>query len=604
MTHRSTSIHVLGVLAATAAAAPLAAQAAGPGACEAGTVQHIFIDNHSIFDTSDPALNPRFRWAYSLANRLHIRTKKEFINRELLFDPGDCYDPVLLEESARLLRAYDFIARADVYGVPQEDGSYHVVVDTEDEWTTQVEIQFDASGGLEFEQLEVREENILGTGQAATFFYHSMDAILAYGVGYETPQLFRTRWDLSLAAGKTRAGTLLHQEISYPFLGETGRWAMREWYSRRDRFFDYVVPPDPTLCPASGPSCRILVPVAEEGFQLAGLRRFGRLGNLTVLGGGFSVQRLIYPGDPATAITLVQDGDYDGRQPAGPELRAPAAALTQPLRNVRGVLLIGKRNITWQQRTGLDSFEGEEDVRVGAELELAIARSLPAVSSDNDMYLAADFYAAAGPPDFFVAARVRADGRRDFDAAASDGQMKDVLTEAEVLAYLQPPLPNHTLVVRGAASAGWRLEIPFQLTLGGERVLRGLPEAAFPGGQRLVIGLEDRWHFPGLLPDVANIGSSFFADVGRIWPGDAPYGIDSGWRGTLGTGLRVNFPAGGTNTFRVDVAFPVGPDAQLGGFQLLIGVGEYLGVTAPFLDPQLGRSRIPPVTGSLLHFPG
>ena len=196
----------MGVVLALVAAAPVAAQEPGPGVCEDGTVAHIFIDNHSIFDTSDPALNPRFRWAYSLANRLHVRTKKEFINRELLLDRGDCFDPVLLEESARLLRAYDFIARADVYGVPQEDGSHHVVVDTEDEWTTQIEVQFDASGGLEFEQLEVREENILGTGQAATFFYHSMDATRAYGLGYETPQLFRTRWDLGLEAGKTRAG--------------------------------------------------------------------------------------------------------------------------------------------------------------------------------------------------------------------------------------------------------------------------------------------------------------------------------------------------------------------------------------------------------------
>lgn len=603
MTYLPASARTFGVCLLAAMAAPVAAQE-GAVPCPDGTIEHIFIDNHSIFDTSDPALDPRFRWAYSLANRLHVRTKREFISRELLFDPGDCYDPVRMEESGRLLRAYDFIATADVYGVPQDDGSYHVVVDTEDEWTTQVGVQFDVSQGLEFEQIEVTEENILGTGQSLAFFYHAMDATLAYGLRYETPQLFRTRWDLAAAAGKTRAGTLFSQEIRYPFLGETGKWAFREALSSRDRFFDYVVPRAPGLCPTDGPDCRILVPVTERAFSVAGVRRFGRRGNLTVVGGGLSAQELRYPGDLDTSITLVRGGDYDGREPADSILRAPAAALTTPLRNVRGVLLVGQRNITWEQRAGLDSFESEEDVPLGAEIELSISRSLPGFDSDSDLYLAADFYAAAGGPGYLLATRLRADARRDHGGDGSDPYLRDVLAEAQALTYIQPAnLPDHTLVLRVAASAGWRPEIPFQLTLGGERFLRGWPDETFPGGRRAVLGVEDRWHFPWLLPDLANIGASLFLDAGRMWPGEAPYGMDSGWRGTVGTGVRVNFPAGGTNTFRIDAAFPLGPDARLGDFRLLIGVGEYLGLSAPFLDPQLARSRIPPVTGTLLHFP-
>ena len=608
MTFRPTTALTPGLLPAAVlallVAGPGAGQEPGTGACPNGAVVHIFIDNHSIFDTSDPALDPRFRWAYRLANKLHVRTKTEFINRELLFDPGDCYDPVLLEESGRLLRAYDFIAHADVYGVQQEDGDWHVVVDTEDEWSTQIEVQFDMSGEFEFEQLEAREENLLGTGQSLEFFYRSMEATLSYGLRYATPQFFRTRWDFTMAAGKTRAGNLFHQEIAYPFLGETGSWAFREWFHHRDRFFEYVLPRDATTCPADGPNCRILIPVRERGFHIAALRRFGRRGNLTVLGGGLAVQTLHYPGSPASSITLVRGNDYAGREPAPQELRAPALALTDSLESVRGVLLIGKRNILWQRRTGLDSFRGQEDVRVGAEIEVAVARSLAGFDSDNDMYLAADFYAAAGPPHLFLASRVRADARRDYDAQIGEPEMKDVLGEAEVMLYVRPePMPDHTILFRAAASGGWNARIPFQLTLGGERALRGWPEEAFPGGQRLVLTVEDRWHHDWLAPDLADVGTSLFLDVGRIWPGAAPYGSDSDWRGTVGTGLRINFPAGGTRTFRIDAAFPIGPDAQLGDFQLLIGVGEYLGITAPFLDPQLARSRVPPITGSLLHFP-
>jgi len=584
---------------------PVSAQGGGgSGACPDGAIEHIFVDNHSIFDTSDPALDPRFRWGYELANKLHIRTTKEFIGRELLFDRGDCYDPVLLEESARLLRGYDFIAQADVYGVRQDDGGWHVVVDTEDEWTTQVEVQYDVSGRLQFQQLQVSENNILGTGQSLQFFYRTMEATSAYGLRYDTPQLFRTRWDFVLAAGRTRAGHLVHEEIRYPFLGETGRWAMREWFHYRDRLFDYVIPSDPTLCPSGGPTCRVLVPMRQRGFHVAGLRRFGERGNLTVLGGGISVQHLEYPGDPATAITLVRGSDYEGRSPAPAPLSQPAQPLTTPLQSVRGVLLLGKRNITWQQRRGLDSFQGQEDVRVGAEIEFAAARALPGFDTDNDMYLASDFYAAAGPPDLFIASRLRVDTRRDYNATPGADEWKDVIAEGDLLAYLSPDgFGNHTVLLRAAAAAGWNQEIPFQLTLGGKQALRGWPAEAFPGGRRLVLTAEDRWFHPWLLPDLADIGTSLFVDVGHIWAGQAPFGLDSGWRANLGAGLRVNFPAGGANTFRIDAAFPVGPDAQFGDFQLLIGVGEYLGVSAPFLDPQIGRSRIPPITGSLLHFP-
>ncbi|MFP4622598.1 MAG: BamA/TamA family outer membrane protein [Gemmatimonadota bacterium] len=612
MTRRSVRVPgqalALALLLLVPAARPAAGQdRAVPAAerCELGVVTHIFIDNHSIFDTSDPELDPAFQWAYSLANKLHRRTRKEVIERELLFEVGDCYDPLLLEDSERLLRAHDFIGRVDAYGIQQPEGGYHVVVDTEDEWSTQVDVKFDLSGQFEFEEFDIREQNLLGTGRSLGFFYRAIEANRSYGLLYESPQLLRTRWDLEVAAGQTRAGTLLHQEVRYPFLGEAGRWAFREWFQRQDRLFDYILPPDLGVedCGPGHPNCRILVPVRRKGFHVAGLRRFGQRGNLTVLGAGFSFQELSYPGGD-DAVSLVVGGDYQGRVPAPAPLRGRALDLTQSLRNIRAVVLAGKRNIQWQQRRGLDSFHGDEDVRVGAEVELAFARSIPGLETDNDLYGSMDLYAAAGPPSLFFGTRLRADVRRDYSTEPDEYEMQDVLGEGEAFVYLQPSfLPRHTLVLRAAGAAGWHMETPFQLTLGGERALRGWPEEGLPGGRRVVLTAEDRFYLGWPFPDVADFGTSLFADVGRVWPGEAPYGTDSGWRAAVGFGIRANFPARGTNTFRVDAAFPVGPDGGIGRLQLLIGVGEYLGITAPFSDPQLDRSRIPPVTGNLLHFP-
>lgn len=578
------------------------ARDADPGVCPMGVIEHIFIDNHSIFDTSDPELDPRFRWAYRTANRLHVRTRKSVIERELLFEVGDCYDPLLVEESERLLRAHRFISRSDVYGVQQPGGGYHVLVDTEDEWSTQLEIRGDLSGDFALEGVDLREQNLLGMGRELGVFYRSQRAVRTFGARYGTPQFLGTRWDMNLAVGRTRNGSLVEQQISYPFLGETGRWGFREVLTHNDRLFDYVLPRDDAACPTPGGDCRVLVSIRERAFHVASLWRAGERGNMTVFGGGFAFQELRYPGED---ITLVEGGNYDERSPAPAGLRAEAEERMEPLRNVRAVVLLGKRNIVWQQRRGLDSFHGEEDVRLGAEVEVAFARSLPGLGTDDDLYGTIDLYAATGPRSAFFATRLRADARRDYDAGPDEFEMKDVFGEGEAFMYLRPGgwLSRHTLLFRAAGAAGWHVRTPFQLTLGGERALRGWAEEALPGGRRLILTAEDRVFFGWPLPDVVDLGASLFADVGRIWPGDTAFGVDSGWRASVGAGLRVNFPAGGTNTLRVDAAFPVGRDGGLGRLQLLIGVGEYLGLGSDASDPQLSRSRMPPVTGNLLHFP-
>lgn len=591
---RAGGLWLLVILVGPAAAT---AQAGQEGGCETGIIDHVFIDNHSIFDTSDPGLDPRFHWAYNLANRLHVRTRPDVIRRELLFDVGDCFDPVLIEESARLLRSYPFIARVDIYGIQQPDGDYHVVVDTEDEWSTQLEARVDLSGGFKLEGVQVAERNLLGTGRALGAFYRSFDATREYGLSYRAPQLLGSRWVLDAAAGRTRAGTLLRQEAIYPFVGEIGRWSLRELIHHRDQLFDYVVPATDEFADR-----RLLVPTRQRGLHVVGLRRFGQPGNLTVVGAGLIFLELDYPDENGRGITVVEGGDYEGRQPAPPELRAPAEGRLEELRALRAVVLAGKRNIVWHERQGLDSFRGREDVRVGAEVEFAVGRSLAGHRRDNDLFATLDLYAAAGPPATFFAGRLRTDIRRDYDAGPDTHEMKDIFSEAEVLGYFRPAaLPNHTVVLRVAGAGGWHVRTPYQITLGGERSLRGWPAEALPGGRRVVLTAEDRWYAGWPFPDVADVGTSLFLDLGRIWPGEAAYGVDSGWRASVGAGIRANLPAGGTNTFRIDAAFPVGADGGLGRMQLLIGVGEYLGITSPFADPRFGRSRMPPLTRPATH---
>lgn len=569
-------------------------RAAAQRTCATGPISFIFIDNHSIFDTSDPGLDRRFGWAYRAANSLHVRTKRRVIERELLFGPGDCYDPYMLEETERLLRAYDFLAQVDVFGIPQPDGSYHVVVDTRDQWSTQVDLRIGFEGGLSFEGFRVRESNLLGMGQELGVFYVDRDVTRDYGIGYGTRQLAGTRWDLSSSIGRTRAGTFVGQSIAYPFVGEVSTWAARQSFSREDQFFDYVAADS-----AQGLAQHVLLPVREKLFDVAMGTRFGKRGNLTVIGATLSYHELAYPGVPQ----LAEKGNFDTRVDVDSATAATLRQQNEQLGSIRVGLVLGQRNIWWVKKRGFDSMRGQQDVPLGADVAFAFARSLPTLERDNDLVGTFKLYTAIDAHTALFAGRVQLDARRDFDVPGTASEWEDVYGDAELFTYWKPlALPRHTFFARVSAAAAWNTVTPFQLTLGGDRTLRGYDDEHSPGGRRMVVNAEDRIYFGWPLREVIDIGGTVFLDAGRIWPGDVPFGRDSGWRTTAGVGLRGSFPAGSRSSFRIDVATPLDGPSRFKDFRLIISASELLGLAgANAPDMQLLRSRNEGVGGVLFR---
>jgi outer membrane protein assembly factor BamA len=163
-------------------------------------------------------------------------------------------------------------------------------------------------------------------------------------------------------------------------------------------------------------------------------------------------------------------------------------------------------------------------------------------------------------------------------------------------------MPRHTLFLRLSGVGAWNTVTPFQLTLGGDRNLRGYREERFPGGRRIVMNAEDRIYFGWPFREALDVGGTVFVDVGRVWPGDVPFGIDSNWRATAGFGLRGSFPAGGRSTFRIDVAMPL-DHPSFSNYRLIISASELLGLSATqrAQDAQLLRSRSEGVAGELFR---
>jgi hypothetical protein len=117
--------------------------------------------------------------------------------------------------------------------------------------------------------------------------------------------------------------------------------------------------------------------------------------------------------------------------------------------------------------------------------------------------------------------------------------------------------------------------------------VRSLHEDRFPGGRVLRFVVEDRIALPWPT-ETADLGLTFFSDLGRVWPGDVPYGVDSGWQAAAGFGLRIGLPRGTRHIWRTDIAFPVGPSGGSPIFRVTFEVNK---LRAGFFTPDVFRSR-------------
>jgi outer membrane protein assembly factor BamA len=111
--------------------APVTPQAA----VSSETIRSVTVETTNVFDPSVPGED---WWPFRIANRIHQRTRKEVVRRELLLDVGDNYDRLKALESERNLRGLGIFRRADVKAVPRKDGGSDLIARTQDSWTTNI----------------------------------------------------------------------------------------------------------------------------------------------------------------------------------------------------------------------------------------------------------------------------------------------------------------------------------------------------------------------------------------------------------------------------------------------------------------------------------
>ena len=589
-------VPALAVLLAVAAPPPLGAQSE---TCPNGTIRKVVVDNRSIYYADGDAPEGRLRrLVHTVANRLHQRTREGFVRSELLFKPGDCRDPFLISESARILRSYPFIVEAEA----RAEGD-SVVVETQDEWTLKMNVLPKLRGGFGFSRAELAEESVGGTGTRVSFFWREQDEQQDVGGEVRTPRLVGTRMDGRLSVGRTRTGTFFEESLAYPFVGEVGRFAFLESYSQRESLFPYAAPEGSSFTHAS-------LPMKTRRAAVTLAARLGEPGDFTVLGAGVSWREVSFADFP-DGVEVVPDLDFGVRAPADSATIEAMRPQVVPRRATRAVLMAGTRRVGFVARRGLDAVRGRQDVRTGTQLLLAVGTTLgkpflrdgqtAGVGRDGgaglddayrELHGRLSFFAGAARDTWVFNSEFAAEAARLVGDGAPSG-FRDILGEMEAHFYWQPTGgPGHTLVANISGAGGWNQSLPFQLTLGSPGGgMRGIDQEQYPAGRRLVLNIEDRIALDGPFADVFDLGLAVFLDAGAGWKGTVPFGVDSGLRASAGAGIRLGFPPGTRNVYGMDVAVPLN-GGGLRDIRFHVGVSQTASLLAGFGDRQTRRSRL------------
>ncbi|MGH8015574.1 MAG: hypothetical protein ACREBV_05240, partial [Candidatus Zixiibacteriota bacterium] len=131
-------------------------------------IDSIEIENREIFDTKDEAFD---NFIFRTANKLHIKTQKSIIYRELLLNKGEEFDAELAEESVRNLRNRYIIFDAWNEVTLLSDSTILWRIVTIDEWSFAGGFEVSREGNEYIYEIGFEEKNFLGLNQLLSLDY-------------------------------------------------------------------------------------------------------------------------------------------------------------------------------------------------------------------------------------------------------------------------------------------------------------------------------------------------------------------------------------------------------------------------------------------------
>ncbi len=511
----------------------------------------------------------------TLARQIHVTTRTEVIRRYLLLEPGDACSEIRRAESERILRAQPFIAESDIYVLPNDIGGVDLEVRTTDETAIVFGAAVRARSPI-FSSILAGNANIGGQGIFGAMSWR-------YGEGFRSAvsaratdnQFLGEAMVATLEAERAERGGAWRAEFMRPYYTDLQRIA---WHAQAGMSKTWVELRRPD-------GLRPSFMLTRNYFDAGAIARIGPPGRFTLLGASVT-------SDDEASGTRLTTGDTGVVKDVGPVPR-----IYVPHRVARVNLLAGVRDISFVRRIGLDALTAVEDVPVGIQIGGLIGRTVRAIGSrDADTFASADLYAGAMSGIGIIRMQVRGEARRLLGNNEWDG----VLMSSRLTHTLQFSA-THENLIRVDFSGTYRQRTPYQLLFGiQEGGVRGFENSALSGAQRLVVRGEERFVL-GRPFNLADAGIAFFADAGRQWAGDVPFGSTTPIKGAIGIGVLAAVPPHSGRMWRADIALPLGSGA---GGRWTVTFSNFDRSNFQYREPNdVSGAREPTVPRSIFQWP-
>lgn len=519
----------------TAIAAEESPAALDPQQLEADQVviANIVFEKENVFDLSDPKENGAL---YRLANRLHIITRDEVIDKQLLLRAGDVYSQRLAAESERILRANTYFYDASITPKNRTDGTVDLHVATRDVWTLKPSFSYSRSGGENKSLIRIEELNLLGRGQKLLVSRSSNVDRKSTLYEFSDKHLGNSWTAINVLAADNSDGHSSLLSLVRPFYALDTRWAagMRAYDDERIT-----------------PLYQLGEKTAEYGHERRYLSAFG--GWSDGLRDGW-VRRF-------TAGVVYDDNHYEDS--LDPTLMIATPEDRKLVYPYMGIEIFEDK---FETTTNRDQIEKTEDFLTGTRLTASLGWSDEGFGADRDAFL----YSLGIDRSFGDIAKSAVLLSVDASGRVEDSHTVNALFGVDARYYRQQT-EKRTFFATFSAVHGNRLDLDNPIELGGDTGLRGYPLRYQSANSSMLLTLEQRYFSDWYPFRLVRVGAAVFADVGRTW-GNNPLGGESlGWLADVGFGLRfAPTRTGSRKIIHVDVAFPLNGDESIDSVQIQV----------------------------------
>jgi hypothetical protein len=469
---------------------------------------------------------------------VHQTTEPEVVRRFLLLNVGETCNELRRAESERILRAQPFIAEATVLVLADTaEGTVSLDVRTTDE----VSLVFGGAigrGNPPLRFIRVGDANLAGQGiYLAADWRDGGQFRDGYGGQFVDNQVLGLPYTFTAGAHRTPLGSVWGTDFAHAFYTDIQRVAWRVQGGALDDYVQYQ----------NDINSSHAIPVSRDYYDIGGIVRLGPPGRLSLFGASISGDNERIGGTP---VLITKDG-------FAPDPGSLLANRFVDHKIARVNALWGVRDIGFARVRGYDALTATQDLPIGFQLGTMFGRSLSVLGSrDDDIFMAADIYVGAVGRNNGLRLQLEGEGRRSND---NNGLWDGILANGRAVEYLQW-IPRTTTTISLEFSGGWRQRIPFNLSLSDpDGGVRGYGASNTPGGQRSVARFENHV-FAGHPFEQTDFGLGVFADAGRLWAGDIPYGVSTPVRTSVGVSLLGSAPRGSARVWRIDAAYVINPE--------------------------------------------